>query len=210
MASHTPFGPRPVFQITEDKPSHELPSVDNITVQDGLLHCTQHMKQVCADCNIDYSTHNFLSRQLTANQGALPPPNPQTTQAIQRLKSEGNDMYRGQCHFEAAQKYTEALMVASQRPLWDNSQTSIEEISVLLSNRAACLLEMGMVSEAYWDTEVVTRLKKGWSKGHFRMGRALEGLGRCGAAHREYMVGAQLEPGAKEIRAAYEKVGQFI
>ncbi|KAJ2508892.1 hypothetical protein IWW47_000358 [Coemansia sp. RSA 2052] len=147
---------------------------------------------------------------LTANRGALPPPNPQMASAIQKLKTEGNDMFRAQCHFEAAQKYTEAIIVASQRPLWDSAQTSMEEMAVLMSNRAACLLELGHPSEAYWDTEVVTRLKRGWSKGHFRMGRALMGLGRCGLAAYEFQVGSQLDPEAKEMKAAVESVQQLI
>ncbi|KAJ2323274.1 hypothetical protein GGH92_010945, partial [Coemansia sp. RSA 2673] len=147
---------------------------------------------------------------LTANRGALPPPNPQMAQVIQKLKTEGNDMFRGQCHFEAAQKYTEAIIVASQRPLWDPAQTSMEEMAVLMSNRAACLLELGHPSEAYWDTEVVTRLKRAWGKGHFRMGRSLMGLGRCRHAALEFQIGSQLDIDSKEMRTAVENVQQYI
>ncbi|KAI9505396.1 hypothetical protein GGI25_004643 [Coemansia spiralis] len=203
----TPFGPRPVFP-TSDKPSFDLSN--NTTLIDGLLHCTLHKKQVCSDCSVDYSTHNFLSRQLAANNQALPPPNPQMAQTIQKLKTEGNDLFRAQNYFDAAQKYTEALNVAMQRPLWDPSATVIEETSVLMSNRAACLLELGKDSEAYWDTEVVTRLKRGWSKGHFRMGRALLGLGRCGQAAAEFQIGASLDPSAKEIKTALEQCSKLV
>ncbi|KAJ1818762.1 hypothetical protein GGH91_002048 [Coemansia sp. RSA 2671] len=204
------FGPRPLFPTDSSAPSHALPSLDTVTLIDGLLHCTQHTKQVCLECNADYSTHNFLTRQLTANRGALPPPNPQLAQAIQKLKTEGNDHFRAQCHFEAAQKYTEAINVAAQRPLWDSAQNSMEEMAVLMSNRAACLLELGHPAEAYWDTEVVTRLKRGWSKGHFRMGRALMGMGRCGLAAGEFQIGSQLDPEAKEMRAAVDSVQMLV
>ncbi|KAJ2394699.1 hypothetical protein GGI23_004586 [Coemansia sp. RSA 2559] len=141
---------------------------------------------------------------------ALPPANPQMEQAIQRLKTEGNELFRGQSHFEAAQKYTEALNVAAQRPLWDASTAIVEETTVLMSNRAACLLELGHAPEAYWDTEVVTRLKRGWSKGHFRMGRALMDLGRCGQAANEFRVGASLDASAREIQSALEKAEEYV
>ncbi|KAJ2894631.1 hypothetical protein IWW38_002514 [Coemansia aciculifera] len=131
-------------------------------------------------------------------------------QAIQKLKTEGNDLFRGASHFEAAQKYTEAILVASQRPLWDSAQTAMEEMAVLMSNRSACLLELGHPTEAYWDTEVVTRLKRGWSKGHFRMGRALMGLGRCGQAALEFEIGSQLDPEARDMKVAVENVQQLI
>ncbi|KAJ1796545.1 hypothetical protein LPJ59_003684 [Coemansia sp. RSA 2399] len=208
-ASSTAFGPRPVFPTAADKEAYELAGQD-IVLHDGLLHCKSHMKQVCADCNADYSTHNFITRQLAANKMALPPANPQMEQAIQRLKTEGNELFRGQSHFEAAQKYTEALNVAAQRPLWDASTTIVEETTVLMSNRAACLLELGHAPEAYWDTEVVTRLKRGWSKGHFRMGRALMDLGRCGQAANEFRVGASLDASAREIQSALETAEEYV
>ncbi|KAJ1962792.1 hypothetical protein GGI12_002437 [Dipsacomyces acuminosporus] len=131
-------------------------------------------------------------------------------QAIQKLKSDGNTMFRKANHFDASQKYTEAINVASQRPLWDSSQMIVEESAVLLSNRAACLLELDHPSEAYWDTEVVTRLRRNWSKGHFRMGRALMGLGRCQQAAQSFQIGCSLDPGAKEMKTALEDVKQYI
>ncbi|KAJ1941423.1 hypothetical protein EC988_006763, partial [Linderina pennispora] len=131
-------------------------------------------------------------------------------QAIQKLKSDGNTKFRNQSHFEAAQKYTEAAMVASQRPLWDPSQVIVEESAILLSNRAACLLELGHPSEAYWDTEIVTRIRRPWSKGHFRMGRALLGLGRCQQAAYAFQNGCTLDPEAKEMKVALEDVKQYI
>ncbi|KAJ2854584.1 hypothetical protein J3B02_002603 [Coemansia erecta] len=210
MSAASSFGPRPVFPVDASKPAAELPNVSNVTIIDNLLHCTEHKKQVCPECNVDYTTHNFYTRQLTANHGALPPPNPQMDTVIQKLKSSGNDLFRAQCYFEASQKYTEAINVASQRPLWDPSVTAIEETTVLLSNRAACLLEMEHPSEAYWDTEIVTRLNRGWSKGHFRMGRALMGLGRCRQAALEFQIGCSLDPNAKDMRTALENAKSFI
>ncbi|KAJ2513350.1 hypothetical protein H4217_006387 [Coemansia sp. RSA 1939] len=204
-----PFGPRPVFPTAAGKASFALAGQE-ITVTDGLLHCRAHGKQVCAECVADYSTQNFIARQLGANRMALPPPNPQMEQAVQRLKTEGNELFRAQCHFEAAQKYTEALNVAAQRPLWDPSAAIIEETTVLMSNRAACLLALEHASEAYWDAEVVTRLKRGWSKGHFRMGRALMDLGRCDQAAMEFRIGVSLDASARDIRTALEKAEEYV
>ncbi|KAJ2776740.1 hypothetical protein H4R18_005510 [Coemansia javaensis] len=209
-AAPAPFGPRPVFPTADGAAAHELPGVPGVTAIDGLLHCSEHRRQVCAECGADHSAHNFVARQLGANGMALPPPNPQLAQAVQRLKTEGNDMFRAQCHFEAAQKYTEALNVAAQRPLWDPSQTVVEESAVLLSNRAACLLALGHAAEAYWDTEVVTRLKRGWGKGHFRMGRALMDLNRCRQAAAEFQIGHSLDPASGEIRAALDEARQYV
>ncbi|KAJ2455355.1 hypothetical protein EV183_000891 [Coemansia sp. RSA 2336] len=210
MPGTSPFGPRPVFPTSAGATEHELPSVPSAVLIDGLLHCAAHKKQVCSDCECDYSSHNFLTRQLAANNMALPPPNPQMAQAIQKLKLDGNNMFRAQCHFEAAQKYTEAMNIAAQRPMWDPSQTIVEEAAIMLSNRAACLLALGHPSEAYWDTEVVTRLKRGWGKGHFRMGRALFDLGRCRQAALELQIAHSLDPTSKEIQTALENAQQYI
>lgn len=90
--------------------------------------------------------------------------------------------------------YTMAANIASTRPPWEAAIISREELSTVLSNRSASFAAMGDYVGALVDADAVIQLKRPWSKGHFRKGKALMGLGRFGEAREAVMLGAEFEP----------------
>ncbi|PVV01963.1 hypothetical protein BB560_003600 [Smittium megazygosporum] len=173
-----PYGSRPTFAVEETAPIIELEDNQGVVLKDSLYHCKEHLKQVCVECNFDYSLQNFLTRQMEHNGTGVPIPSEEIQKKIQELKTQGNSFFRTKNFEQAAAKYTQALACCNQRPPWDPASIISEESSVLYCNRAACFLEMGKYAEALWETEVVIRLKRTWGKAHYRRGKAYLMLGR--------------------------------
>ncbi|OMJ09849.1 Translocation protein sec72 [Smittium culicis] len=123
---------------------------------------------------------------------------------IQSLKTDGNNLFRTKHFAEAAKKYTEALALSNQRPPWDSGQLIADETSVLFCNRAACFLELGKFAEAFWDSEIVVRLKRNWGKGHFRRGKALLGMGRYKEAVDSLRLAIIFDTGGNEAKVALD------
>jgi hypothetical protein len=73
-------------------------------------------------------------------------------------------------------RYTEALSLA---PASDAPGRR-----ALLANRSAAALAAGRLHNALADADAAAALAPGWPKAHWRRGRALAALGRCGAAWR--------------------------
>lgn len=69
-----------------------------------------------------------------------------------------------------------------------------EELSTLLSNRAAAYIADKDYIGALTDAEVVTQIKRPWGKGHFRKARALVELGRYEDAKEAVLLGLAFEP----------------
>eukprot|EP00123_Amoebidium_parasiticum_P010095 comp19887_c1_seq1/m.24073 comp19887_c1_seq1/g.24073 ORF comp19887_c1_seq1/g.24073 comp19887_c1_seq1/m.24073 type:complete len:819 (-) comp19887_c1_seq1:85-2541(-) len=70
-----------------------------------------------------------------------------------------------------------------------------EENSVILSNRSACLLELGDTENAMKDAEEVVRLKPEWFKGYLRIALCYERMGRYEDAIKAYEEAVQRHPG---------------
>ncbi|PVU98112.1 hypothetical protein BB561_000100 [Smittium simulii] len=173
-----PYGARPTFPVEKDAARFELEGYKNMVIADSLFQCKTHFLQVCAECDVDYSLENFLSKQMSHDGRGIPHPSPEIHKKVQDLKNQGNSFFRTKNFAEAAAKYSEALNLSNQRPPWDSGQIISEETSVLYCNRAACFLEIGKYAEAFWDTEVVIKLKRSWGKAHYRRGKALFMLAR--------------------------------
>ncbi|OLY80207.1 Translocation protein sec72 [Smittium mucronatum] len=205
-----PYGARPTFPTKEDAPKLEIPNYDNMVIIDSIYHCKKHDKQVCGECVVDYSLQNFLTRQMEHNGTGIPSPNPELLKQIQALKTEGNNMFRTKRYTEAAKKYTDALALSNQRPPWDSGQIIADETSVLFCNRSACFLELEKFAEAFWDAEIVVRLKRNWGKGHFRRGKALLGMGRFKEAVESLRLAIILDTGGAEAKTALENALKMI
>ncbi|PVU84744.1 hypothetical protein BB559_007419 [Furculomyces boomerangus] len=205
-----PYGSRPTFPINEDAPKIDFAGYPDTVIADEIFHCKKHFKQVCSECAIDYSLSNFLTRQMGHNGTGIPAPSPEQMKRIQELKNEGNSLFRSKHFAEASAKYTEALIMSNQRPPWDSGQLISEETSVLLSNRSACFLEMGKYAEAFWDSEVVVRLKRNWGKGHFRRGKALIGMGRYKEAIESLYLATVFDATAQESKTLLENAKKMI
>lgn len=87
-----------------------------------------------------------------------------------------------------------AAEAAATRPLFEPSVLIKEELSVLLCNRAAAYQSMKMWVEALCDAEAVIKLKRNWSKGHFRKAKALHGMGKVHEAKEAALLGLEFEP----------------
>lgn len=81
-----------------------------------------------------------------------------------------------------------------QRPGWETSGVLREELSTVVSNRSAALLELGDFLGALVDAETVISIRRQWPKGHFRKARALVELGQIEEAKDAISLGLQFEP----------------
>lgn len=150
---------------------------------DDMVVCKSHQQQTCLACGIDWTEHNQLAASLKGVK-EIPPPNkpaPSKVKAsVNKLKLDGNQAYKLEDFQEAVRLYTLAVDLAWSRPLWEPLafQTVREELAPILSNRSAANLSLGNYVDALVDAHVVTQLKKDWSKGWFRKGKALMGLQR--------------------------------
>lgn len=81
-----------------------------------------------------------------------------------------------------------------QRPPWESSAVFREELSTVVSNRSAALLELGDYLGALTDAETVIAIRRNWPKGHFRKAKALVALGQLEEAIESISLGLQFEP----------------
>lgn len=148
----------------------------------------------------DLTVLNALIRSLQALPTTMPvppPPNavpPQRSYAIAKAKEDGNEAFKKGDMAEAIRLFTLAIDVGASRPLWENNQVARDELSVCLANRSAAFAEVGDWIGALCDAEAVVKLKKPWSKAHFRKGKALAGLERYNDARESYNLGLSFDP----------------
>jgi hypothetical protein len=124
-----------------------------------------------------------LSEQLRA----LPPELLQ--QAIQTAHELGNRAFKDKAYYEAIDQYTSTLTGDPQRvAAW--------------SNRAACFTATKQHDKALRDAEMCIRLKPDWPKAHYRLGRALLGIGgdRTAEAVAAFAKGCGLDPNNAEMQ----------
>ncbi|KAI0077767.1 TPR-like protein, partial [Panus rudis PR-1116 ss-1] len=169
---------------------------DNVTAL-----CGPHQLEKCAECDLDFVNLNRLSRLLHLNPNLRCPPPPTVVSknlslAIANTKEEGNAFYKRNQHEKAIERYNLAINIAAQRPQWEAAQVMREELSTVLSNRAAAFLEAGDYIGSLVDAEAVIQLKRGWSKGHFRKARALVKMERFHEAKEAIELGLSFEPGS--------------
>jgi tetratricopeptide (TPR) repeat protein len=124
-----------------------------------------------------------LSEQLRA----LPPELLQ--QAIQTAHELGNRAFKDKAYYEAIDQYTSTL-------------TGDPERVAAWSNRAACFTATKQHDKALRDAEMCVRLKPDWPKAHYRLGRALLGIGgdRTGEAVAAFAKGCGLDPNNAEMQ----------
>jgi tetratricopeptide (TPR) repeat protein len=124
-----------------------------------------------------------LSEQLRA----LPPE--LLRQAVQTAHELGNRAFKEKKYHEAIYQYTSTITGDPSRvAAW--------------SNRAACYTATKQHDKALRDAEVCVQLKPEWPKGHYRLGRALLGVGgeRTVDAVQAFARGCGLDPANKEMR----------
>lgn len=173
--------------------------------------CKEHGQETCTSCQVDWSEHNNLASTLKHVKDLPPPnaPNPTRNAQVNRLKEEGNKYFKQSNYTESIRFYTMAVDLAWSRPLWEPLafQYVREELAPVLSNRSAAYLALKNYVEAYVDAEMVTRLKREWSKGWFRKGKALVGLGRIEEASEAFQTGLRFDHESEELKKALQEIG---
>lgn len=189
-----------------------VPQLFHVNIKDDNIVCQAHELQVCESCQVNWKEQNEIAASIKQFNGQdLPVPNKahNTTlnAQVSRLKMEGNRAYKEQKYQEAIDFYSLAVKVSWNRPLWEPLafQFVREELSPILSNRSAAYVALESYAEALVDGEVVTRLKKDWSKGWFRKGKANFGLKRYQEAVQAYRVGLMYEQDSQDLLLALEE-----
>ncbi|CAG8502497.1 454_t:CDS:1 [Ambispora gerdemannii] len=184
-----------------------------LTVNSDQVTCRAHNLETCFTCDLDFSLLNQLYKNLKTIDGripASPAANPNLSTQINRLKEEGNKNFRAQNYAEAIKLYSLAVDMAFQRPVWESFAAAKEDISVCLCNRAQAYIDSGAWVDAYVDSVAVVKMRWDWSKGHFRMGKALMGLKRYDEAIEAFKLGSNIEPQSEEIKTALKDAEDLI
>ncbi|KAK0531533.1 hypothetical protein OC834_002924 [Tilletia horrida] len=161
---------------------------------------------------LDLGVLNALIRSLASLPKEIPippPPNvlpPQRSMAINKAKEDGNAAYRKKDWANAIRMYTLAVDVAASRPLWESNTVARDELSVCLANRSAAFAAVEDWIGALSDADALIKLKRNWSKGHYRKGKALVGLGRHAEARESFQLGLQFEPDNPDLKKAIEEL----
>ncbi|KAF5316342.1 hypothetical protein D9619_006546 [Psilocybe cf. subviscida] len=196
--------PDPALQALIDQDFVPVPLAlgqDNI-----FATCEAHKLEKCDDCNLDFINTNRLARILAANPNLLCPPpsnviSQKLTQIVTQTKDEGNAFFKSGQTAQAIAKYTNAAILAAQRPPWEANQFMREEMSTAISNRSAAYFDIQDFVSALADAETVISIRRNWSKGHFRKAKALLGLGRYREAADAVRLGLSFEPNSNELTA---------
>ncbi|KAK0543545.1 hypothetical protein OC846_000580 [Tilletia horrida] len=161
---------------------------------------------------LDLGVLNALIRSLASLPKEIPippPPNvlpPQRSMAINKAKEDGNAAYRKKDWATAIRMYTLAVDVAASRPLWESNNVAKDELSLCLANRSAAFAAVEDWIGALCDADALIKLKRNWSKGHFRKGKALVGLQRYAEARESFQLGLQFEPDNPDLKKAIEEL----
>lgn len=147
----------------------------------------------------DLDELNDLARLLLLNPHILVPAAPVPapnllSQKVAKSKDDGNLCFRVANYADAIKHYTDSAELAVRRPLFEASVYARDELAVTLCNRSAAYAALGQWVEAKVDADAVISLKKNWTKGYFRLGKALQGMGRIDEAREALLLGLQFEP----------------
>ncbi|KAG0254593.1 hypothetical protein BG011_005641 [Mortierella polycephala] len=185
-----------------------MSAVVDLQIHNDKIVCAQHKNEVCSECNQSFVEINDMTRHLKSNNGQVPAPGavlPLRTQQITKMREDGNVHFRAQRHQEAIAAYTNAINVAFDRPLWEPTGPARKELAVLLCNRSAAYIARKEWVDALVDAEGVIELEHTWSKGHFRLGRALFGLERMAEGIEALKLGLMCDPDSAEIQKALKE-----
>ncbi|CAO3641896.1 unnamed protein product [Cunninghamella blakesleeana] len=176
--------------------------------------CKSHNKETCQSCKVDWTQHNQLATTLKQVKDLPPPnaPNPVRNAQVNRLKEEGNKYFKQANYQEAIRFYTMAVDLSWSRPLWEPLafQYVREELSPILSNQSAAYLVIDNYVDALVNAEMVTRLKREWSKGWFRKGKALAALKRYEESADAFQTGLRFDHESEELKKALDEVDGLL
>ncbi|KAI5474305.1 translocation protein SEC72 [Pseudohyphozyma bogoriensis] len=158
---------------------------------------------------------NELARVLLLNPNHVFPPPPQPTPNprsahVQKAKEDGNTAFRKGDYQDAIRLYSISADMAATRPVFEANVYARDELAITLCNRSAAYALAGEWVNALVDAEAVVGLKKPWVKGHFRKGKALQGMGRLEEAREALLLGLQFDPTAEDLMNAVKEVENLL
>jgi len=103
-----------------------------------------------------------------------------------------------------------AAQIAAARFPWEASALMRDELAIVICNRSAAYFGAGDLIAALADADAVIRLKRPWSKGHFRKAKALLGLGHLQDAKESAELGLLFEPESKELSLFVSEIDALI
>ena len=160
----------------------------------------------------DVTVLNLIARWIKALPPQAPyPPPPNVVQgkismAVAQAKEAGNKRFRQGDWPAAIQAYSLAIAMTLDRPLWETSTVVCQELSISLANRSAAYAAVNAYIEALCDADEAIQLRRNWSKGHFRKGKALAGLKRYAEARAAYQLGLQFDPDNQQFHRAVSEL----
>ncbi|CAI0406881.1 unnamed protein product [Linum tenue] len=137
--------------------------------------------------------------------------------AVDAIKSFGNDHFKKQDYKMALRKYRKALRyldICWEKEGIDEGKSSAlrRTKSQIFTNSSACKLKMGDIKGALLDTDFAMREGENNVKALFRQGQAYMALNDIDAAAESFTKASQLEPNdagiRKELLAAKKKINQ--
>jgi len=111
----------------------------------------------------------------------------------QELKEQGNQAFKVGKFEEAIEFYTEGLKLAKT------------DQHVLYSNRSAAFAARNAFDKALEDAQKCIEVNPTWSKGYFRVGKALLGMFEFDKAFFNFLKGLKLDPKSDELKKLLEQ-----
>jgi translocation protein SEC72 len=148
--------------------------------------------------------------QFRMSEFIPPPPQPIPnirSNHIAKAKEDGNTAFRSGKFQDSIKLYSISAALSATRPVFESAQYSRDELSIALCNRSAAYGAEGSWIEALVDANAVIQLKKQWTKGYFRKGKALAGLGQLQEAKEALLLGLEFEP-ANDVSLRVFVLGQ--
>lgn len=130
-----------------------------------IIVCKEHQEVVCPRCGTNFSEINQLGLVMSLiSPGMVPPPPnvqfPNTAESIKSVRDKGNvssrpsvifpvltrarqEQFKQQQYPQAAQLYTQSMVMSLNRPSWEQGSFVKDEISSALLNRSAAASRMG-------------------------------------------------------------------
>lgn len=122
--------------------------------------------------------------------------------AAERLKEEGNDLFKAAKFELAIKKFTDALGACTDR----TSKLAL----TILNNRAACYQQLSDFSNVVMDTSEVIELEPDNIKALLRRALALEGLERYKSALSDIREILKYDPSNTIANAAQHRIGEAV
>mmetsp|Transcript_5505 Transcript_5505/g.16418 ORF Transcript_5505/g.16418 Transcript_5505/m.16418 type:complete len:286 (+) Transcript_5505:63-920(+) len=112
--------------------------------------------------------------------------NDTTVSEVDKLKAEGNELFKAKNYLKAAATFTKAIKLDPGN-------------AVLYSNRSAALRSLGKAKKSLEDAEKCIQLKPDWIKGYFRKSSVLLDMNRPHEALEAIRCAEKLDPKNREV-----------